>query len=82
MANWGLSPVLPFSPNIPQKLGYSAGHTLSGTAVMEFGVFIPGHWMDHSKSAKQLYDEMLAEAVFADELGFDNVWFAEHYAID
>jgi alkanesulfonate monooxygenase SsuD/methylene tetrahydromethanopterin reductase-like flavin-dependent oxidoreductase (luciferase family) len=49
---------------------------------MEFGVFIPGHWMDHSKSAKQLYDEMLAEAVFADTLGFDNVWFAEHYAID
>ncbi len=49
---------------------------------MEFGVFIPGHWMDHSKSAKQLYDEMLAEAVFADELGFDNVWLAEHYAID
>lgn len=49
---------------------------------MEFGVFVPGHWMDHSKGAKQLYDEMLAEAVFADELGFDNVWFAEHYAID
>lgn len=82
MANWGLSPVLPFIPNVPQKSGYSTGHTLSGTAVMEFGVFIPGHWMDHSKSAKQLYDEMLAEAVFADELGFDNVWFAEHYAID
>ena len=49
---------------------------------MEFGAFIPGHWMDHSKSAKQLYDEMLAEAVLADALGFDNVWLAEHYAID
>ncbi|TDJ38190.1 MAG: LLM class flavin-dependent oxidoreductase [Gammaproteobacteria bacterium] len=49
---------------------------------MEFGVFIPGHWMDHSKSAKQLYDEMLIEAVFADQQGFDNVWLAEHYAID
>ena len=49
---------------------------------MQFGVFIPGHWMDHGKSAKQLYDEMLAEAVFADELGFDNIWLAEHYAID
>ena len=49
---------------------------------MEFGVFIPGHWMDHGKSAKQLYEEMLAEAAFADELGFDQVWLAEHYAID
>jgi hypothetical protein len=29
--------------------------------VMEFGVFVPGHWMDHSKGAKQLYDEMLTE---------------------
>ena len=49
---------------------------------MQFGVFIPGHWMNHGKSAKHLYDEMLAEAVFADELGFDNIWLAEHYAID
>jgi len=49
---------------------------------MEFGVFVPGHWIDHTKSARQLYDEMLAEAVSAEELGFDCVWLAEHYAID
>ena len=49
---------------------------------MEFGVFIPGHWIDHSKEAKQLYDEMLAEAMRADQLGFETVWLAEHYAID
>lgn len=49
---------------------------------MEFGVFIPGHWMDRSKPARQLYDEILAEACLAEELGFDTVWLAEHYLID
>ena len=36
---------------------------------MEFGVLIAGHWMDHDKSAKQLYDETPDEAVLADEMG-------------
>lgn len=49
---------------------------------MEFGVFIAGHWLDRSKPAKQLFDEMLAEAVLAEQLGFDMVWLAEHYIID
>lgn len=49
---------------------------------MEFGVFIAGHWLDRSKPAKQLFDEMLDEAVLADRLGYDMVWLAEHYIID
>jgi len=49
---------------------------------MESGVFIAGHWLDRTKPARQLFDEMLAEAVLAEELGFDMVWLAEHYIID
>ena len=53
-----------------------------GVERKEFGVFLAGHWMDHSKSAGQLYDELVEQAVFADELGYDQIWIAEHYIVD
>jgi len=31
---------------------------------MEFSVFLAGHWMDKSKTAGELYDNLLAQAVF------------------
>ena len=49
---------------------------------MEFGSFLAGHWMDHSKCATQFYDELIEQAVLADELGYDQVWIAEHYIVD
>ena len=49
---------------------------------MEFGVFLAGHWMDKSRSANEFYAELVEQAVYADALGFDQVWIAEHYIVD
>jgi alkanesulfonate monooxygenase SsuD/methylene tetrahydromethanopterin reductase-like flavin-dependent oxidoreductase (luciferase family) len=46
---------------------------------MRFGLFIPGHWFDTAKPPRQLYHEMLAQAEYAEELGYDTVWLAEHH---
>ena len=49
---------------------------------MEFGVFLAGHWMDKSRNANQFYADLVEQAVFADKLGYDQVWIAEHYLVD
>ena len=49
---------------------------------MEFGVFLAGHWMDKSKNANEFYADLIEQAVLADQLGFDQVWIAEHYIVD
>jgi alkanesulfonate monooxygenase SsuD/methylene tetrahydromethanopterin reductase-like flavin-dependent oxidoreductase (luciferase family) len=53
-----------------------------GSESMEFSAFMPGHWTDHDISAKQHFDDMLAQAQYADEAGYDVVWLAEHYTLD
>lgn len=44
---------------------------------MDFYLFLPGQWWDRSKPVKQLYEEMIEQAVLAEQLGYDGVWLAE-----
>jgi alkanesulfonate monooxygenase SsuD/methylene tetrahydromethanopterin reductase-like flavin-dependent oxidoreductase (luciferase family) len=49
---------------------------------MELGIFLAGHWLDHSVSPQKFYDQLIEQAVTADRLGFDTVWLTEHFMID
>lgn len=51
---------------------------MEGGIRLKFGVFLitPGRY---SRSVPQTYREVLDEAVLAESLGFDSVWFAEHH---
>jgi alkanesulfonate monooxygenase SsuD/methylene tetrahydromethanopterin reductase-like flavin-dependent oxidoreductase (luciferase family) len=44
---------------------------------MDFYLFLPGQWWDRSKPVRQLYEEMLEQAVLAEQLGYDGIWLAE-----
>jgi alkanesulfonate monooxygenase SsuD/methylene tetrahydromethanopterin reductase-like flavin-dependent oxidoreductase (luciferase family) len=44
---------------------------------MDFYLFLPGQWWDRSKPVKRLYEEMLEQAVLAEQLGYDGIWLAE-----
>ena len=44
---------------------------------MDFYLFLPGQWWDRGKPVKQLYEEMLEQAVLAEQLGYDGIWLAE-----
>jgi flavin-dependent trigonelline monooxygenase, oxygenase component len=44
---------------------------------MDFYLFLPGQWWDRKKPVRQLYEEMLEQAVLAEQLGYDGIWLAE-----
>ncbi|MDE2572877.1 MAG: LLM class flavin-dependent oxidoreductase, partial [bacterium] len=44
---------------------------------MEFYCFIQGAWYGRAKPIQQLYDEIIEEAEYAEELGYDGIWLAE-----
>jgi flavin-dependent trigonelline monooxygenase, oxygenase component len=44
---------------------------------MDFYLFLPGQWWDRSKPVRRLYEEMLEQAVLAEQLGYDGIWLAE-----
>jgi alkanesulfonate monooxygenase SsuD/methylene tetrahydromethanopterin reductase-like flavin-dependent oxidoreductase (luciferase family) len=44
---------------------------------MKFYIFLPGQWWDRRKPVTELYEEMVDQAVLADELGYDGIWLAE-----
>jgi alkanesulfonate monooxygenase SsuD/methylene tetrahydromethanopterin reductase-like flavin-dependent oxidoreductase (luciferase family) len=44
---------------------------------MRFYLFLPGQWWDRSKPARRLYEEMVEQAVLAEQLGYDGIWLAE-----
>jgi flavin-dependent trigonelline monooxygenase, oxygenase component len=44
---------------------------------MRFYLFLPGQWWDRSKPARQLYEEMVEQAVLAERLGYDGIWLTE-----
>lgn len=44
---------------------------------MKFYCFLQGAWHGRKKPIKQVYDEIIAEAVLAEELGYDGVFLAE-----
>ena len=45
--------------------------------LMRFYIFLPGQWWDRSKPASRLYEEMVEQAVLAEQLGYDGIWLAE-----
>ena len=49
---------------------------------MEFGVFMGAHNLGFDRSEAQLFDDMTAQAVLAEELGYDIVWLVEHHFND
>jgi alkanesulfonate monooxygenase SsuD/methylene tetrahydromethanopterin reductase-like flavin-dependent oxidoreductase (luciferase family) len=44
---------------------------------MDFYLFLPGQWWDREKPVRELYEEMLEQAVLAEQLGYDGIWLAE-----
>ncbi|MGE0825910.1 MAG: LLM class flavin-dependent oxidoreductase [Candidatus Binatia bacterium] len=47
---------------------------------MKFGLlYIPDYYPDRHQSASHYYGEMMEQIQYAEELGFDGVFFAEHY---
>ncbi len=44
---------------------------------MDFYLFLPGQWWDRRKPPARLYEEMLEQAVLAEQLGYDGIWLAE-----
>ncbi len=49
--------------------------------VMRFGVFsVVDHYpQELGRSTRDFFEELLEQAVAADELGFDSFWIAEHH---
>ena len=48
---------------------------------MKFGLFILACWPDKDTSAQsRIYGEALEQIQYAEELGFDSVWIAEHHS--
>ncbi|WP_277214021.1 LLM class flavin-dependent oxidoreductase, partial [Isoptericola croceus] len=48
---------------------------------MKFALFILASWTEKDTSAQsRIYGEALEQAEFAEELGFDSVWVAEHHS--
>jgi alkanesulfonate monooxygenase SsuD/methylene tetrahydromethanopterin reductase-like flavin-dependent oxidoreductase (luciferase family) len=49
---------------------------------MKFYLFLPGQWWDRSRPVKEIYDEMVEQAIYADELGYDGLWLAEQNLVN
>ena len=48
---------------------------------MKFALFILASWLEKDASAQsRIYDEALEQVEYAEELGFDSVWVAEHHS--
>ena len=48
---------------------------------MKFALFLLGSWTEEKTSAQsRIFDEMLEQAEYAEELGFDSIWIAEHHS--
>ena len=48
---------------------------------MKFALFLLGSWTEREISAQsRIFGEMLEQAEYAEELGFDSIWIAEHHS--
>ena len=48
---------------------------------MKFALFLLGSWTEEETSAQsRIFGEMLEQAEYAEELGFDSIWIAEHHS--
>ena len=50
----------------------------TGEAIMQFGIFSHIPWPEGS-DPKTLIDQMIAQSIYGEELGYDSVWLAEHH---
>ena len=49
--------------------------------VMKFALFLPASWTDKDTvHQSRIYGEVLEQARYAEELGFDSLWIAEHHS--
>ena len=46
---------------------------------MDFGLYLPGYWPDVSYPMQHMYREAVAEAAYAEELGFTSFTIPEHH---
>ncbi|MBI3949058.1 MAG: LLM class flavin-dependent oxidoreductase [Acidobacteria bacterium] len=47
---------------------------------MKFGIlYLTDYHPDTHGSAHRLYDEMMSQITYAEDLGFDSVWLTEHH---
>ena len=50
-------------------------------SIMKFALFLLGSWTEREISAQsRIFGEMLEQAEYAEELGFDSIWIAEHHS--
>ena len=48
---------------------------------MKFALFLLGSWTEEETAAQsRIFGEMLEQAEYAEELGFDSIWIAEHHS--
>ena len=48
---------------------------------MKFALFLLGSWTEQETSAQsRIFGEMLEQAEYAEEVGFDSIWIAEHHS--
>ena len=48
---------------------------------MKFALFLLGSWTEPGVGAQsRIFDEMVEQAEYAEELGFDSIWIAEHHS--
>ncbi len=48
---------------------------------MKFALFLLGSWTEPETAAQsRIFEEMLEQVEYAEELGFDSVWIAEHHS--
>jgi alkanesulfonate monooxygenase SsuD/methylene tetrahydromethanopterin reductase-like flavin-dependent oxidoreductase (luciferase family) len=49
---------------------------------MQYGVFLGAHNFRRDRSERQLFEDLLAQAILADQLDFDVAWIPEHHFND
>ena len=48
---------------------------------MKFAIFLPGSWTDKDTvHQSRIYGEILEQAQYAEQLGFESLWIAEHHS--
>jgi alkanesulfonate monooxygenase SsuD/methylene tetrahydromethanopterin reductase-like flavin-dependent oxidoreductase (luciferase family) len=48
---------------------------------MKFALFILASWTENDAAhQRRIYEEALEQVQYAEELGFDSVWIAEHHS--
>src|SRR5262249_1955920 len=49
---------------------------------MKIAFYLPCYWPDTSYPVHQMYDEMLEQAVLAEQIGMSSLWIPEHHFVN